>query len=83
MKLKKHSDTEINNQTLPYVGGLEIIASTLNGTLVTGSGSVHAGSKENMMSLIWRRWFGISERSDGKNPLFFTISAQSIQITIN
>lgn len=52
MKLKKHGDTEINNQTLPYAGGLEIIASTLNGTLVTGSGFVHAGSKENMMSLI-------------------------------
>lgn len=35
---------------IPYAGGLAIIASTLNGILVTGSGSTHAGSKENTIS---------------------------------
>lgn len=63
-----------NNEVLPYAGGLAIIASTLNETFVSGSWFVQAGSKENTISFIWLRWMCISEGSDGKNPLFFTIS---------
>lgn len=61
---------------LPYAAGLAIIASAVKETPVSMSGSLQAGSKENMMSLICLRWIGISDGVAGKNPLFLTMSAQ-------
>ena len=52
LKLGKTERGILSDLRLPYAGGLAIIASTLNATLLSGSGSMHAGSKEYMISFI-------------------------------
>lgn len=68
--------TDLKVETLPYAGGLAMIASALKAIPESKSGSLQAGSKEYIISFIWFLWAGISEGPDGKKPLFLTISVQ-------
>jgi len=52
------------------------MASALKGMPESRSGSLQAGSRENMISFICFRWIGISEGPEGKNPLFLTMSVR-------
>jgi len=42
---------------------------------------LHAGSKENIISLICFLWIAISDGPEGRNPLFFTMSARIMNVS--
>jgi hypothetical protein len=62
---------------VPNAGGFAIIASAENGVPDGPSGLVHAGSKEFIIDLSCFFCIDISDRPEGRNPLFFTISTKT------
>ena len=61
---------------VPNAGGFAIIASAEKTGPNGPSGLVQAGSNEFIMALSCFFWVEISDRPDGRNPLFFTISTK-------